>query len=103
MLAGLKGIKNAADDILVFGKTREDHDKNLYELLLRLLEAGITINKKKCVFGAKEVSFFGQWVSGKGIRPMIKDNLRYIQRHNNKSEVRSYMSLVTFIGKFIPD
>ena len=102
-LAGLKGVKNAADDILVFGKTREDHDKNLYELLLRLLEAGITINKKKCVFGAKEVSFFGQWVSGKGIRPMIKDNLRYIQRPNNKSEVRSYMGLVTFIGKFIPD
>ena len=55
------------------------------------------------MFGVKEVSFFGQYISGKGTRPMINDNLKEIQRPQNKSEVRSYIGLVNFIGKFIPN
>ena len=102
-LSGLRGVKNIADDILAYGKTREEHDANLKALLLRLLEEGITVNKKKCVMGVKEVSFFGHWVSGEGVRPMIKDTMREIQRPQNKAEVRSYMGLVNFIGKYIPN
>ena len=67
------------------------------------LEAGITLSRGKCVFGVKEVSFFGQYISGKGTRPMINDNLKEIQRPQNKAEVRSYIGLVNFIGKFIPN
>ena len=103
LLAGLRGVRSEADDILIFGKTREEHDENLYQCLLRLLESGVTVSKEKCVFGASEVSFFGQWVSGKGSRPMLKDNLAYLERPQSKSEVRSFMGLVNFIGKFIPN
>ena len=38
-LSGLRGVKNIADDILAYGKTREEHDANLKALLLRPLEA----------------------------------------------------------------
>ena len=34
---------------------------------------------------------------------MIKDTMREIQRPQNKAEVRSYMGLVNFIGKYIPN
>ena len=101
-LAGLKGVKCIADDILIFGKTIGEHDANVKALLLRLLEAGLTVNKKKCVIGATQVSFFGHWVSAAGVRPMIKDTLRELQRPQSKSEVRSFMGLVNFIGKYIP-
>lgn len=103
VLSGLNGVKSAADDILIFGKSRKEHDENLYQCLLRLLESGVTISREKCVFGATEVSFFGHWVSGKGSRPMLKDNLAYLERPQGKSEVRSFMGLVNFIGKFIPN
>ena len=72
------------------------------EVLVRLLEYGITLNTGKCIFGVEEVSFFGQYVSGKETRPMIKDNLKEIQRPQNKAKARSYIGLVNFIGKFIP-
>ena len=101
-LASLIGVKSIADDILVFGKSIEEHNTNVEALLMRLLEAGLTINRKKCIIGVKEVSFFGHWVSAAGVRPMIKDTLREIQRPQTKSEVRSYMGLVNFIGKYIP-
>ena len=102
-LAGLEGVIAIADDMLIHAKTKEEHDKRLLAVLVRLLEAGITLSRGKCVFGVKEVSFFGQYISGKGTRPMINDNLKEIQRPQNKSEVRSYIGLVNFIGKFIPN
>ena len=50
-------VKSIADDILVFGKSIILEDNaNLEALLIRLLEAGLTINRKKCVIGVKEVS-----------------------------------------------
>ena len=102
-LAGLEGVIAIADDMLIHAKAKEEHDQRLLAVLVRLLEAGITLSRGKCVFGVKEVSFFGQYISGKGTRPMINGNLKEIQRPQNKSEVRSYMGLVNFIGKFIPN
>ena len=78
-LAGLEGVIAIADDMLIHAKTKEGHDQRLLAVLVRLLEAGITLSRGKCVFGVKEVSFFGQYISGKGTRPMINDNLKEIQ------------------------
>ena len=102
-LAGLEGVIAIADDMLIHARTKEEHDERLLAVLVRLLESGITLSRGKCIFGVKEVSFFGQYISGEGTRPMISDNLKDIQRPGNKSEVRSYIGLVNFIGKFIPN
>ena len=50
MLEGLQGQVNMADDILVFGKSREDHLRNVREVLKRLEEEGLTLNREKCEF-----------------------------------------------------
>ena len=62
--------------MLIHGKDRKEHDEQLLAVLVRLLEHRIMLNRGKCIFGVEEVSFFGQYVSGKGTRPMIKDNLK---------------------------
>ena len=41
-LAGLTGVVNLSDDILVFGKDQMSHDQNLAELFQRLREKGLT-------------------------------------------------------------
>ena len=41
---------NVSDDILIFGKTREEHDVALKKVLAKLQEAGLTLNKEKCEF-----------------------------------------------------
>ena len=42
---------NVADDILVFGPTREEHDLALDRVLQRLNDRGASLNRKKCEFG----------------------------------------------------
>ena len=49
-LEGIDGAINISDDILVFGKTLEEHDHNLKALFQRLREKGLTLNKRKCEF-----------------------------------------------------
>lgn len=103
ILSDIKGCKNIADDIIVYGHTKAEHDQALLEVLTRLLEAGLTINRQKSVFGQRCVEFFGYKVSDKGIQPLIKDSLLSIQKPTNTSEVRSYIGMVNFISRFIPN
>ncbi|XP_075526568.1 uncharacterized protein LOC142558304 [Dermacentor variabilis] len=69
ILEGQEGVANMIDDILVFGRTRQEHDARLSQVLSRLAKAGITLNQDKCRFGVPEISFLGVVVSAQGIRP----------------------------------
>ena len=39
------------------GDSQEEHDENLNAVLIRIEQAGMTLNKKKCVIGMEEVEF----------------------------------------------
>ena len=66
-LADLPGQLNMTDDVLVFGKTAEEHHKNLIAVLDRLEEIGLTLNREKCEFYKKELTFYGLRFSSQGI------------------------------------
>ena len=53
LLEGLSGIACIMDDILVYGKNQYEHDKRLEVVMKRLEEAGMTLNRRKCVFSKK--------------------------------------------------
>ena len=42
ILSGLKGTLCLLDDVLIFGKTQEEHDQRLAEALMRIKSAGLT-------------------------------------------------------------
>lgn len=48
ILEGLEVTVNMIDDILVFGKTKSEHDQHLQLVLTRLSKAGVTLDK--CCF-----------------------------------------------------
>lgn len=56
------------DDIVVLGKTWEQHFDNLAQVLERSAEAGLKLKPKKCNFLQKEVTFLGHIVSKAGVR-----------------------------------
>ena len=47
------------DDILVTGRTDEEHLPNLDKVLSRLAKAGMRLNVDKCTFVAPEVTYLG--------------------------------------------
>ena len=105
VLHGLPGVKNISDDIIVFGKDKSEHDKNLHGVLGRLQERGLTLNSEKCMFSVPEITFFGFDISARGIRPNNQsvEAIRNAPTPTNASEVRSFLGLASFCRRFIPD
>ena len=67
MLAGLEGTVCHADDILVFGTPREQHDHRLHQVLRRLQKEGLTLNNDKCKFAVDRVTFLAHVISAQSI------------------------------------
>ena len=59
------------DDILVAGRSQEEHLVNLAQVLQRLEEAGMRLKKEKCLFCLPEVEYLRCSISAEGLRPSM--------------------------------
>ena len=59
ILEGLDGFVCQMDDILVFGKDKEEHDQHLVQVLKCLEAANVALNPRKCEFSKTSVKFVG--------------------------------------------
>ena len=92
------------DDILVFGRTLEEHNSRLASVLERLQKAGLTVNIAKCRFAAESVSFLGHEVGADGLRPN-PEKVRAVAEFSpptSVTQLRSFLGLVSFYRRFIP-
>lgn len=64
ILEGLKG-DSKADGIVVFCKSKEEHDRNLMNLMEGTTETGIVLNRDKSTI-EQRISFFGYMNKGTG-------------------------------------
>ena len=105
LLTGLPGCKNISDDIIVFGKDQEDHDKNLRGVLQRLQEYNVRLNKDKCSFSKTEVMFYGHVFSAEGIKPDPKkvEAIKSASPPQNASEVKSLLGMAQYVSRYIPE
>ena len=75
ILDGLQGVEVIADDILCYGcgdtesEALIDHDRNLVNLLKRARSANLKFNKSKLKLRLTEVSYMGQLLTNKGLKP----------------------------------
>ena len=60
--------KIIVDDIIVFGKTRGEHDRNLDAVMQRLQEINLHLNIKKCEFRVDKISFVGNVFTSDGLQ-----------------------------------
>ena len=105
VLQGCEGAQNISDDIVVYGANQEEHDQRLRKVMHKLNEANLTLSKEKCEFGMDEITFMGHVLSEHGIGPTeerVKD-LTNAVRPRSISEVKSFLGLVNFSGRFIKE
>lgn len=98
-------IENICDDILIAGKTKEEHDKNVESCLRILQENNLTVNSRKCIWAATELQFYGHTISNKGVKPSLGKvkAVKNFTRPQNSKEVASFLGLVNYLGSFIKD
>ena len=101
----IPGSINISDDIIVFGKTKQMHDQALHAVLRQFADVGLTISPEKCELNRDSLTFFGLVFSAEGVSP---DPRKVKAIHNappptSVSEVRSFLGMVTYCAKFIPN
>ena len=104
ILENVPGIIAIHDDITVFGKDDEEHDKHLIALMETAKKNGLVFNSKKCTLKQPEVSFFGIKFSAEGMSP-DKDKIQGIldmPPPKDVTQLQSLLGMVNFMQNFIP-
>lgn len=104
IVAGLEGVIVYLDDAMVFGRTPHEHDQRLKALLARFEEYGVLLNKEKCSFNVDSLEFLGHRLTPEGIKPTDSrvTSITKFREPENVGELRSFLGLVTYVGRFIP-
>ncbi|XP_039150808.1 uncharacterized protein K02A2.6-like isoform X3 [Drosophila simulans] len=105
MLSTVPNAMNFIDDIIIFGATDLEIDSAVKEVCEIFQENNVLLNKEKCIWKTRKLKFLGHILSDKGIEvdPEKIDVIRSFRDPKNKEETRSFLGLVTYVGKFIPD
>ncbi|KAJ8026225.1 hypothetical protein HOLleu_34017 [Holothuria leucospilota] len=105
LLHGMSNVNNYIDDILIHTGTWGEHLTILKELLKRLRKVNLTARPKKCFVGYEEIEFLGHIVGHGSIRPKQEktEAIRKAERPKTKKQLRSFLGLVGFYRRYIPN
>ena len=103
-LEGLPGVRCIADDVIIWGRSDEEHDAHVCQFLLRCCKTGISLNKEKCRFGLTEIPFMGHVVSSEGLKPDSTkiDAILQMKPPTDKRTVERVRGTVNYLSRFIP-
>ena len=101
----LPGVIAIHDDICIYRKTQEQHDKHLLQLLKTALKNGLVFNSRKCHISKPQITFYGTIFSVQGMKPgPIKIHaLQDLPTPQNEKQLQSFLGLVNYLQPFLPD
>ena len=111
VLSGLKWTMCLVylDDLVIYGKTFEEHCERLEAVLMALDQAGLSLNPEKCTFAVEEIACLGHQVTSNGIRPdpsKLEAILEFPSPatsppHQRLTTLRSFLGIVSYYRRFV--
>lgn len=87
------------DDLIVFGRTLEEHEERLLKVIARLEEAGLKLSLDKCQFCCSQVTYVGHIVSEQGIATDPR-KVEAVTRWKQPTDLSSLQSFLGFCGYY---
>ena len=69
VLEDIDGAEAIVDDILVWGRDTHEHDARLKNVLDRVQEVNLKLNRKKCQIRKEEIAYVGHLLTKDGLKP----------------------------------
>ena len=92
------------DDIILFGRSEDEHIATLREVFSRVRQARMKLKPQKCHLGKREVTFLGHRVSAEGIAPdpSNTEKVRQWPEPQTAAEMLSFLGLCGYYMRFVP-
>ena len=107
MLAGLQWSECLVylDDIVVLGRTFDEHLCNIRSVFQRLRESGLRLNLSKCCFFRRQVKYLGHVISRDGIAtdPEKTDKVSMWPVPSSKRETQQFLGFASYYRRFVKD
>lgn len=94
-----------SDDILIFGKTRQEHDQALLRVLERAAQRNVRFNERKMKIAVTSVKYFGHIFTQNEIKP-DPERLAAIEQMGtptNKKDLQTFMGVINYLRPFNPN
>lgn len=104
IMMNFSGVQVYQDNIYVHANSRSEHDKILEEVKTQLQRYKFKLNEEKCHFGQQEMTILGTVVNGSTAKPdpARTEAIQKVQRPRNVKDVRSFIGMVEFYGRYVP-
>ena len=93
------------DDVIVLGRSFDDHLSHLQTLLHHIREAGLKLNPSKCAFFKHEVNYLGHVISRNGVAPDPSkvDKVATWPVPTTVNEVQQFLGIAGYYQRFTKD
>ncbi|KAJ0509396.1 putative nucleotidyltransferase, Ribonuclease H [Helianthus annuus] len=93
------------DDILIYSKTKAEHEQHLRAILELLKKEQLYAKFSKCEFWLREVQFLGHVINGDGIHvdPTKIEAIKNWETPKTPTEIRQFLGLAGYYRRFIED
>ena len=93
------------DDILIYSKSREEHEEHLRIVLQVLRRNRLYAKASKCEFWLQQIDFLGHTICRDGIKVDSRKAEAVVNwpRPTNVAEIRSFLGLAGYYRRFIQD
>lgn len=105
LLSDMENVDNFIDDIIIFTVTFQQHIEVLRDIFERLRNANLTAKPSKCALAYDSIECLGHFIGDDRLKPhpsKVKA-IKEAPRPSSKKQVRSFLGLVGFYRKFIPN
>ena len=105
MLHDIEGARAIMDDIIVAGRSEEEHDQIMRKVVERATEWNLKLNFNKCQIKQKHVKYVGHVFTAQGLQPdpekvrAVKD----LPTPTSKGDVKRFLGMIQYLSKFVPN
>lgn len=105
LLSDLDGVICYIDDILIFGKNKQEHDSHLKMVLDKIRKINLKLNKQKCQIGLNKISFLGQVFQASGMSPEFKkiEAIMKMSEPTSVKELQRFLGMINYLSGYLPN
>ena len=96
------GVTSIADNMIIYGRTDQEHDQHLVNFLKVCRKNTLTLNPDKMQFRLPQVSFFGHQWSARGLSldPKKIAAVKRMELPQDVEMMRSFLGLINYLNRF---